>query len=300
MTANPILRMTSDPADPVPLVELKQHLVFFAPDPPGPLTARRIYDGYLRAVGDIFTQYRSTFPSAPLTAWTPAERAYFEQVRLPALRSTVDWGYGFSDGKPVDSWLLMFHGFRPFREPEKASFYRFEFDWQVDCVFLRNLAESMMRHFPFLSGYGGYLLQGRPSSPHAATSYDSLYALARRYWCCEVEDIELTAEQMKLGYKCVNWLTLIGEPFRARFPEAIEQAKAAAYAHAEGPHGVLFQVSERPLLGDRNRQANLDAYFKVAEALLPMQMKTHRPFWSERWQNEETMAWARRFTHPWP
>lgn len=300
MATNPIFKMTNDTADLVPLVELKQHLVFFVPTPPGPQTARRIYDGYLRSIGNIFAQYRSTWPSAPLQTWTNSEQSHFEQVRLPALRKTVDWGYGFSDGKPVNSWLFMFHGFRPFQEPEKASFYRFEFDWRVDSAFLRKFAEAMMESVPFLSAYGGYLLQGRPSSKYESLSYDQIFSLARRYWCCEVEDIELTAEQMKMGYKCVNWLTLIGEPFRSRFPAAIEQAKSAAYDYAENPFGVLLQVSEQPLLGDRNRQADLSAYVKVADALLPIQMPTHRPFWSDRWQNGETMAWARRFTHPWP
>jgi hypothetical protein len=295
---NPILVMTSDAADPLPMVELKQHLVLYVADPPGPQSARRVYDIYLQHFGDVFKSYRSTFSGAFLEDWNAHERSHFEQTLLPALRTKVDWGYGFSDGKATDSWLLMFHGFRPFQEPRHAGFYRFEFDWQMSPQRLRALAEHLINEVPFLSGYGGYLLQGRPDSEHTTDSYDKIFALAKRYWCCDVEDVELTAEQMKTGYKCVNWLTLIGEPWRSNFDVEIGQAKSVAFDHAGGPSGVLLQIEETPILGDRNRQADLSAYAATAHALLPMQIQTHMPFWGECWTEENTMAWLRRFTHP--
>jgi hypothetical protein len=291
---NPIVEFTD--GDPVPLVELKQHLVLFVEDPPGPVSARRIYDLYLRRCGDIFTMYKSTFDGPLPQAWNPAARARFEQVELPALRETTDWGYGFSDGKPRDSWLFMFHGFRPTETPEKASFYRFEFDWNVDPAFLRSFAQEMSREVEFLSGYGGYFLQGRPHSPEETESFDRIFALAMRFWGCEVVDVELTAAEMRKGYKCVNWLTLIGEPLRTNFPDRIARARAAAYDSEDGRNGVILQASEHPLLGDRNRMAAMDGYAGIAEALLPLQIKAHADFFGERWTEESTIAWLRRFT----
>ena len=158
--------MTSDPHDPIPLVELKQHLVFFVHDPPGPQSAKRVYEAYLHRCGDNFTKYRSTFPCASLDEWTPDTRRLFEQKLLPGIRTNAHWGYGLSDDKPKDSWLFMVHGFRPFQQPHMASFYRFEFDWQVDAEFLRTFAEEISSLVPFFSGYGGYFLQGRPTSNH--------------------------------------------------------------------------------------------------------------------------------------
>lgn len=297
---NPILEMTGDRTDPVPLVELKQHLVFFVKDPPGPRSARLVYDAYLSYCGDVFTKYRSTYPSAPLKDWTPGERQRFEQSLLPALRTKTDWGYGFTDGKPVDSWLFMFHGFRPFQQPHMASFYRFEFDWQVKPSFLRQFADIFIHMIPFLSGYGGYFFQVRPASKYGVASYDRMFALAMRYWGCEATDIEQTAAQMKKGYKCVNWITMIGEPFYAEFKTQIDEAKSVAYAHSESPFGTLIQAAERPLIGDRNRLANLDGYFQIAKALLPIQITEHSAFGGNRWTDENTLAWLRRFTHAMP
>jgi hypothetical protein len=292
---NPIVEMTDDPKDPVPLVELKQHLVIYVEDPPGPVSAKRVYDLYLQNCGDIFKVYRSTFDGRLLRDWDRAARATFEQEELPALRQTTDCGYGFSDDRPRDSWLFMFHGFRPTEVPEKASFYRFEFDWEVDPAFVRSFAHQMSQEVEFLSGYGGFFLQGR-HAPYETESFDRIFALAMRYWGCEVVDVELTAAEMKKGYKCVNWLTLIGEPFRAKFPDQIRRARSVAYQSEESLHGVLLQASERPLLGDRNRMANMDGYARIAEALLPLQITEHAEFFGDLWTEQNTMAWLRRFT----
>lgn len=293
---NPIIEMTDDPKDPIPLVELKQHLVIFVEEPPGPVSARRVYDLYLRNCGDLFRIYKTTFEGPLAQDWDRAARERFERDELPVLRQTVDWGYGFSDDKPRDSWLFMFHGFRPTEIPEKASFYRFEFDWDVDPAFLRSFARQMSHEVEFLSGYAGFFLQGRPHSEYETESFDRIFALAMRFWGCEVVDVELTAAEMTKGYKCVNWLTLIGEPLRSKFPEQIARARDVAYGSEESRHGVLLQASERPLLGDRNRMVDMEGYAKIAEALLPLQIKDHAEFYGDLWTEQKTMAWLRRFT----
>ena len=296
--SNPVLVMTRDPDDSIPLVELKQQLVVFVDGPPGPRSARKVYDLYLDYCGDRFDVFKPTWPGAFLREWSPEARARFEQELLPELRARSEWGYGFSEARPRDAWLFMFHGFRPFQEPGKASFYRFEFDWRVNPAFVRGFAERLLQVQPVLSGYGGYFLQGRPGSKHSASSYDRIYTLAMRYWGCEVVDVELTAEQMKKGYKCVNWLTIIGDPFRAKFGREMDKAKAVAYAAVETESGTLLQAAPGPLLGDRNRGGRLDAYVAIAEALLPLQITEHESFGGNRWTDENTMAWIRRFTHP--
>ncbi len=118
---NPLVELTDDPKDPIPLVELKQHLVIFVQDPPGPVSARRVYDLYLQNCGDIFKTYKSTFEGPLPQDWNPAARARFERDELPALRLTTDWGYGFSDDKPRDSWLFMFHEFVERKYPKRRA-----------------------------------------------------------------------------------------------------------------------------------------------------------------------------------
>jgi hypothetical protein len=190
----------------------------------------------------------------------------------------------------------MFHGFRPFQEPQKASFVRCEFAFDVGPQFLRGLAERFMERTDFLSGYAGYFLQGRPGPRHGRESYNRIFALARRYWGCEAMDTDLSAAQMKNGYKCVNWLTLIGEPFRTKFPTQIAKAKSVAHDVFETRTGVLLQAGELPILGDQNRLVNMDGYTAVAQALLPLQIKDHEAFGGDRWTDQNTMQWLRRFT----
>jgi hypothetical protein len=293
---NPILEMTSDETEPIPLVELKQHLIIFVKNPPGPKSARMVYDTYLRHCGDIFKVYKSTFPYATLDEWNQETKQNFEEEQLPRLRQYADWGYGFSDDKAVDSWLFMFHGFRPNREPDCASFYRFEFDWQVDPGFLRKLTEDVINQVSLLSAYAGYFIQWRPSSNYALASLDRSYAYAMRYWGCEMVDVQKTAKQMNRGYKCVNWLTVIGHALRAKFPTVVESAKSVAYDYFETSSATLLQAAERPLLGDRNRLADLDGYVRIAKALLPLQIMEHEGFGGDRWTDENTMKWIRRFT----
>lgn len=293
---NPILEMTSDPQDPIPLVELKQHLVVFVATPPGPKSARRVYDVYLKYCGDVFTVYKSTFPGSIRQSWTRETRGLFERTLLPELRQRAHWGYGFSDNKPKDSWLFMFHGFRPFQEAGCASFYRFEFDWAIDPKFLRNLTVDIIDCVAVLSAYAGYFIQWRPSSNHELASLDRSFAYAMRYSGCEMVDVQKTAKEMKHGYKCVNWLTVIGEPLRAKSPTAIEDAKLVAYDHLETSSATLLQAAERPSLGDRNRLADPEGYVEIAKALLPLQIGEHEGFGGDRWTDENTMTWLRRFT----
>lgn len=293
---NPIFELSPNPDDPIPLVELKQELVIFVKDPPGPKSVRTVYDSYLTQCGDRFTAYKSTSPGWILQEWTGYSRKHFEQKLLPDLRLRTDWGYGFSDNKPTDSWLFMFHGFRPASEPDCASFYRFEFDWQVSPKFLRQFTETLAGLFPLLSAYAGYFIQWRPSTSYARLSLDRAFAYAMRYWGCDMVDVELTAQEMNHGYKCVNWLTVIGEPFRSQAPAVLEKAKLAAYDYFETPFATLFQAAAKPVLGDRNRLTDLEGYTRLAEALQPIQIQRHEAFGGDRWTEEATLAWLRRFT----
>lgn len=295
---NPILEWMPDSTDSKPLLELKQHLVIFVNDPPDSGLARSVYDSYLSRFGDVFKVYKSTSDYAILDDWTSESRRKFEDEELPKLQQYTDWGYGFSDDKPSGSWLFMFHGYRPFQEEDCASFFRFEFDWQIEPKVLRGFAEDLLGKCPILSGYAGYFLEWQPDSDFTILSLDRAFAYAMRYWGCEMVDIELTAQEMKKGYKCVNWLTLIGETFRAKFPAAVDKAASVAYDSRDISSSMLLQAAERPLLGDRNHLADLGGYMKIAEALLPLQIQQHESFRGDRWTDENTMAWLRRFTTP--
>ena len=284
--------------DGIPVLELKQGVVLYLEDPPGPVSARRVYDHYLARCGDRVRVYRSTSQAASLVRWDAAGRHRFETTELPAIRARNDWGYAFSDARNVDSWLFMFHGYRPHTEAGKASFYRFDFPWDVDLAFLRDFTAELVTLVPCISGFAGYYLQGRPAPDFTNPSYDSMFAVARRYWGLEAHNLDVTVDHVLEGYKCVNWLTIIGEKLRKQDPEAVEAAKAAAFAHVDTGTTVLLQAERAPRFGDRNRREVLDGYVAVAKALLPLQIQEHAPFGGTRWDEDNTIRYIRRFTHP--
>jgi hypothetical protein len=293
---NPLCIPCPDPNVGLPLVELKQHLILFVDSPPDPGTARRVYDLYLRTWGDRFRIYApTTFGSLPRD-WSPATRHRFETYELPDLRKHENWGYVFSDDQSTDSWSFMFHGYRPVSEKGKASFYRFEFDWQLAPERLLDFAQAMLQIINCVSGYGGFVFQGQPRGPYGRTSFDQMYELAWRYRGVEIQDLDVTVNHMLEGYKCPSWLTIIGERLSKLDPAVMPAAEAAAYQFVRAPGGIILLAGPGPVLGDHDRSEPLKGYEAIAQALEPIQVRQHGAFGGSRWTEENTMAWLRRFT----
>lgn len=293
MSVNPFLSIANNGE---PIVELKTGLVLYLEDPPGPMQARRVYELYQKLCGDRIRNYCSTAPGSLPQPWNPGVRQRFESHELPDLRKRRHWGYGFDDGNQVDSWLFMFHGYRPHSEAGKASFYRFDFPWDVDLGLLRTFADDLISFVPCLSGFGGYYFQG--SATDLVASYDLIFAWAHRYWGIEAHNLDRTVAHMLDGYKCVNWLTIIGNKYRQAYPAAIDAAKKVAFASKETNYTILFQAESKPQFGDINRREVLTGYASVARALLPLQINEHQSLGGTKWTAENTIRYIRRFTGP--
>lgn len=279
-----------------PLVERKMGLVLWLDEPPSPRLARSVYDIYMHRCGERVRGFCSTAPGSLVLPWTTATRQTFEDKKLPALRRHRDWGYGFADDQEVDSWLFMFHGARPQSEPDRASFFRFDFPWDIDPAFLLELALAVAGVAPYRSGFAGPYFQIRIQEE--APSLDHMYALARRYWGIEAHHLDVTSWHMRHGIKCVNWLTLIGAPLIAAHPDELRRARAAAFAAHETRYGLVLQAEERPRVIDRNLNEPLGGYAAVAGALRPLQVEDHAGFGGDRWTDDETRRYLRRFTDP--
>ena len=265
-------------------IEFKFGLVFYTAYPPGPKRAGAVFDLYEGRYPDRIRRYVPTVPGSIPSKWTPAVAREFRIRWLPALRQGSVWGYGFDDGLDQGEYLFMFHGFRPVTQKGLASFFRFEFPWNVDQAEVRQFAADVARLVPFENGFAGYFL--KPSVTRSA-SYDAMYAICQRFWGVEAWNLEVAVKYVLDGFAGVNWLTLIGESLRSRAPEAVEEAKRAAVAYDETPHGVVLQAADRPQLGDRNRQEPMPGYVAVALALLPLQVKAFGSFGGERWDEDE-------------
>ena len=299
-TTNPIVRFAPDEPHGHPIAELKQHVLLYVDTPPGPKTARQVLDLYFSIWGEPFKKYASTAMGAGDEPWSPTTRSRFFRDELPELRQRAHWGYSFSDGQVLDSRMLMFHGYGKFTEPDKASFYRFEFEWNVEPERIKQFACGLLDIVECLSGTAGYVFQGRPRGSKARSSFNEIYALGRRYWGVEVQDLDSTLKHARQGYKCVSWLTMIGAKLAAG-SDAITTAQGVAYAHEQRRGGWLLQAAATPSIGDRNRFEPMDGYVALATALEPLQMPTHEAFGDgtgSRWTEQNTLAWLRRFTHP--
>lgn len=282
--------------DGIPLYELKTSLVFYLASPPSLTLISDICQLYFNHYGDHITRYRSTAPGKMSNTWDIASRELFMRKELLELYSKNDWGYVFSDSKYTDSWLFMFHGSRPKSEPGKASFIRFDFPWNINVGLLRNLAHTLSTIIPFTTGFGGYYLQARTNLRYSKESWDYIFGITHRYWGIEAHNLDITVNHVLHGYKCVNWLTLLGLPLIARVPDAIVRAKIAATQITDSPYGTILECGTAPIFGDQNRLENISTYRAVAEALLPLQMKEHAAFGGTLWTDENTIKYIRRFT----
>lgn len=295
MPANPLLHMSDDPDDPVAFLELKTRLILYLPDPPGPVTARRVYDRYMARYGDAITSYRSTATGDLPDPWTPAARSRFEQKQLPDLRKHGDWGYLFGADRPTDARTFLFHGFRPASESGMASLIRFDFEWDFSPAELRSFAAQVLEGVECVCGTAGYVLN---SDVNDDESFDLMFAWAMRYWGAQAQELEADAASALDGFPCVSWLTVIGPGLRVKDTAAANAARAVAHSSFEAGGHVIIQAEDRPRLIDRNRREPLGNYPVVAGALLPFQVKEHEPFSGERWDEDNTMRYLRRFTHP--
>ena len=196
-----------------PLYQFKFGLVFYTAYPPGPKRAGAVFDLYESLYPNRIRRYIPTTPGSIPSNWTPAVTREFRSRWLPALRQGPVWGYGFDDGRDEDAYLFMFHGFRPVTEKGMASFFRFEFPWNVDQAEVRQLAADVARAVPFENGFGGYFF--KPSVTRSA-SYDAMYAVCQRFWGVEAWNLEVAVRYVLDGFAGVNWLTLIGEGLRSR------------------------------------------------------------------------------------
>ena len=271
-------------------------MVYYLAEPPGPRRARWLFEHYRSHHGKRLARWISTRPGGSVQPYLTGTGGEFLGHRLPALRSKADWGYAFDDGKEFDGHLFMFHGFRPHSEPDLASFVRYEFPWNVDPLEVRAFAIELADHLPFLAGFGGWFLQCDPTDP---AGFDRMYAVCRRYWGVEAWNLDVTVRHILAGYKSVNWLTFVGSELCASHPDACDAAEqGATWAHRSASGGLVLQAGAKPILGDQNYQVPMAEHVEIAKALFPLQIRDHASFGGTKWDDDNSIAWIRRFTHP--
>ena len=134
------------------------------------------------------------------------------------------------------------------------------------------------------------------ASPIRGRRNNRMFALARRYWGIEAHNLDVSVNYLLNGYKCVNWLTIVGDELRQSGPAVVQTAREVAFAYHDTPYATLLQTQAAPEFGDRHRRETLVRYQALAGALLPLQITDHGPFGGDLWDEENTMRYIRRFT----
>jgi hypothetical protein len=210
---------------------------------------------------------------------------------------------GLWDGReiedPLGSWSFMCRSIL-LQESGLHAFARFLVPLATDSVVLRRAAMAVADRIALHSGHGGLVFVYDPRAKEAAL--DEVYALARRYWGIDIEDLNRTLPLMHDAIKGVNWLTLVGPRFAAQLAVAdgLSALPQSGVDVARRRHATVLTAGAEPVAGDRHRpNGGLNQYIAVAKALEPLFPDAVPDFTSQRFvDNGNSTGWVRRFIDP--
>ncbi|WP_287319219.1 type VI immunity family protein [Mesorhizobium sp.] len=271
---------------------LKKIAVFYSTKPFPRSNIHEMYNFYMNRFGSNIKRYSSTAPGSFISEFDRSADQSFRTNLIQNLYETLHWGYAFDDGQVPDSFMFAFHSYKPVSEPGRSSFCRFEFPYDADPESVREFAFRASKLLPFTSGTCGYVLRPSATEPSAL---DHMYAMCQRFWGIEAWNLDVTVKYLGNRFKCVSWLTFIGESIAEEFPEALKAARHEAQFQRTST-GTMFQTRAEPALIDRNRSEEYDTESRLARALLPAQTTEHGSFGGMRWTEDNSLAWLYRFT----
>ncbi len=145
---------------------------------------------------------------------------------------------------------------------------------------LVSLTRMLSEKLDFHSGHAGYAVNWDYKGEYAAMSRGRMSRFARRFQGVDLPDIACTLCAIPSGFKCVNWLTLLGKELLAGAggPDELRSRLPAGIHRGELGKGVLIQAGAKPGLGDVNRRDFLPAYHAVGRALEELRSREHPPF----------------------
>lgn len=246
------------------------------------------------------------WPRIDEPVWTASSRAaaaskrpYFEPTRK-RIREGRSFAAQLWDGREIDdpagSWSFNCQRIHR-RSSGLHAFVRILVPPDVDPGRLRDAAVEIAGNVEFHSGHGGLTFAYDPW--FGAAAFDGIYALARRFWCVDVEHLNSTLPLMREGIKGVGWLTLLGRRLAAE-ADLTGLAETPDIEVTRHRCGVVVVAGARPFPGDQHRPgAPLPAYEAIARALAPWFVASHPDFPGERFlAHGDTVAWIRRFLEP--
>ena len=211
----------------------------------------------------------------------------------------------FWDGREIDaaegSWSFSCTRIH-LRRSGLHAFVRILIPLEAGPQILPDLARAIARNVRFLSGNGGLTFAYQPW--HKAVAFDHIFAMARRFWGVDIEDLNASLPLMREGLKSIGWITMLGQVGGASAGSASPPAFLANpidnVTITTELHGVIMLVGAEPVAGDINRQApELSPYFTLARCLEPLVLAHHPDFDGDLFaKSGGTVDWIRRFIDP--
>ena len=230
-------------------------------------------------------------------------QAALEPVRR-RLRGDRAFEVGYWDGREIDdpegSWSMRCHRIK-LRSSGLHGFVRLMMPVDIDGALVARAATSLASNLRFFSGHGGLVFAQDPWLSEDA--FDQVYALARRFWGVDIDDMNDTLPLMTSAIKGVSWLTLVGSELLS---DALLTEVGAALADRpavkvfKAQQGLVIAAGDHPNVLDQHRpDATQMAYREVAHALADWFLSDHVDFPGERFiTNGNTVGWLRRFLEP--
>lgn len=228
---------------------------------------------------------------------------FFEPVRL-RIEANRAFDAQIWDGKSIEhpqgSWSLSIRAVKR-RSSGVHAFVRVLMPVDTDHEVIWSFAVNLCRKARILSGHGGLTFVYDPWMKEQI--FDEIYALARRFWNVDIEDLNSTLVLMRHHIKGVFWLTIIGDALAMKYrisPAHLLAVLSTLVRVERSPSAVLAQLGPHPTPEDVARGNPVaNTYLDVSQALAAMHLQWHPDFPGARFSlNGNTTGWIRRHLEP--
>lgn len=146
------------------------------------------------------------------------------------------------------------------------------------------LAGNLVKNLDFEFGHGGYSLNWDPNGDLAFDAQDRFPFIAKRFIGIDIPDNDATlfalTDAKTSGFKCVNWITLLGKLLAKQAGPVTELKKKLSKLCTirELETGLMIVAGSKPMIGDTNRREHPKAYHEVGRLFANFRLKQHPEF----------------------
>lgn len=143
-----------------------------------------------------------------------------------------------------------------------------------------SIAKSLLDKIDFAFGSAGFSLNWNDLADTADMVREDMSGMSKRYPGLDLADPSATKYSAASGFKCVNWLTFLGNELAEKVGGAAALGKdvGAGVAVEALPRGLVVRAGAAPDIGDTNRRRGVPLYHQTGRALVALRARAHPPF----------------------